>query len=180
MKKLLIFSDMDGTIDRAEIPDFLNLFNLIYKYCEKKGYNEFSFNIVTGAWSNCRDLYTDIFLEVQEMIGQRFDFSIFVRLEPEEKMGVISSVIASDVLPKDCDISEDELVDIPIGKEIIYFDDCPHESLEDPAGKEYFESNYDVEFECVVPDRNIDSLIEYFEKKLTIDDSKRPLEKIII
>ena len=80
MQKLLIFSDMDGTIDKAKIIDFVNLFNLIGKYCEKKGYSEFSFNIVTGAWDNCRDLYTDIFLEVQRIIGQKFDFSIFTRL----------------------------------------------------------------------------------------------------
>ena len=171
---------MDGTIDKAKIIDFVNLFNLIGKYCEKKGYSEFSFNIVTGAWDNCRDLYTDIFLEVQRIIGQKFDFSIFTRLQSEEKIGIIDSVVFSDVLPRGHDVSVEELETITIGKEIIYFDDCPHVSLKNPSGKEYFESNYDVEFECVVPDRNIDSLVEYFEKKLTSDDIKRPLEKTIV
>lgn len=175
MKKLLIFSDMDGTIDRASADDFVNFFELVYKYCEEKGYDDFSFNIVTGAFDNCRDLYREVFSYVKNKTGHDIKYDVFTRLKPEEKKDAIDYWVSFDAIQKDF---EGEVPDnFLLAKEVIFFDDRPHESLKGDNGKEFFESKYDISFECVVPTRNIYSLIDYFSQQLTSGDKKGPYVK---
>lgn len=177
MKKLLVFSDLQGTIDEGNIEDFINLFGLIEKYCEKKGYDGFSFNIVTGAGDIITTELYSIFLQVKQKIDKEIEFSIFSGLLPGEKKGVIDSLVSSDALPVGYNISKEEEDDILIAKEVIYFDDYPHRSLRNPSGKNYFESKYDIEYQCVIPAYNIGSVMEHFELALTNDEGKKPLEK---
>ena len=176
MNKLLIFSDMDGTIDRAGIADFINLFDLVGKYCDKKGYDDFSFNIVTGAGDNCRTLYTETFLFIKKKTGRDISHQVFTGLSSEDKLYVIDSVVSSEALPKDYNEEVDD--DIELAKEVIFFDDCPHESLKGDTGKEFFECQYDIEYTCVIPSNNINSLISHFEEQLTKDDAKSPFKKV--
>lgn len=175
MKKLLIFSDMDGTINRASPNDFINLFGLIDKYCHKKGYDDFSFNIVTGAWDNCRELYNEIFSYVENKTGRNLQYDVFTGLPPSQKKDAIDYWLSFHTITKDCEEEVPET--FPLAKEVIFFDDRPHESLSDPNGKEFFESKYDLSFKCVVPTRNIYSLIDYFQQQLTSDDKKGPYVK---
>lgn len=60
---------MDVTIDRVGITDFINLFYLVVKYCDKKRYYDFSFNIVNEAWGNCREFCIETFLFIKNKIG---------------------------------------------------------------------------------------------------------------
>lgn len=175
MKKLLVFSDLDGTIDEADTQEFINLFDLIGKYCEKKGYDVFSFHIVTGAGERITEEYYRMLFHVKKKIGKETEFSIFSGLLPGEKKAVIDSVVGCKALPKGYDVPDD--VDDVIVKEVIYFDDYPHKSLNNDAGKNYFESKYDIEYQCVTPHNNIEGVIGYFEEALTMDGGKKPLEK---
>lgn len=177
MKKLLVFSDLEGTIDEARTQDLINLFDLIGKYCEKKGYDTFSFTIVTGAGHGITDEYYSMLLQTKHQIDKDIEFSIFPGLLPGEKKGVIDSLVSSDALPVGYNMQEDEEDEFPIAKEVIYFDDYPNNCLKNPSGKEYFESKYDIEYECIVPIRNIEDVISHFELALTKDEGKKPLEK---
>lgn len=175
MQKLLIFSDLDGTIDQASVDDFTNFFELVYKYCEEKDYNEFWFYIVTGAWDDCRELYSEIFSCVKSKMLCDINYVVFPKLSPEEKKETIDYMVGFDAKSKGYAGEMPENF-IP-AKEVVFFDDDPHESLRNPNGKEYFESKYDISFNCVVPTRNIYSLIDYFQQQLTSDDKKGPYVK---
>lgn len=178
MKQLLVFSDMEGTINQATTEDFMNLFSLIRSYCEKKGYDNFAFNIVTGSSEEYRLLYSDIFLGVKHKMNEIFKFDIYTGLTPFDKRTMMDSIIGGNALSKD-DNNEDVEEDVIITKEVLFFDDCPVKNLTNPRGKKYFESRYDIEFNCVIVKNNIGSVVDFFEKQLICDNYKKRGSKVV-
>lgn len=162
MKQLLIFTDFFGTIDKARVEDFFTLFSLIRKYCDKKGYDNFSFNTVVGMRS--RYLYSDIFLEVKYKLKETFSFDVYPNLIGVEKKCALDGLIERSALSKN---GNDEVPkDHPITEEVLYFDDEPFPDLVAPYNKRSYEENYDIKFNCVVVKNNIYSIINFFEKEL--------------
>ena len=177
MKKLLVFSDLEGTIDEADFGDFINLFDLIGKYCEKKGYDIFSFAIMLGEGNVMTKEYYSMLSQVKQKIDEEIRLSIFSGLLPGAQKGSIESVVRRGAVPVGYNIPQRDLDDLLITKEVIVFDDCPHDCLKNASGKEYFESKYEIEYQCVTPLHNIEDVIEHFESALTKDEGKGPLEK---
>ena len=162
MKQLLIFTDFFGTIDKASVEDFFTLFSLIRKYCDEKGYDNFSFNIASGGKSS-RILYSDIFLEVKHKLGETFSFEVYSNLIAVERKFFMDYLIEKTTISKkNNNVNKDNL----ITKEVLCFDDDPFPTLVAPYSKRVYKENYDVDFNCIVVKKNIYDVIGFFENEL--------------
>lgn len=162
MKQLLIFTDFFGTIDKARVEDFFTLFSLIRKYCDKKGYDNYSFNSIVGMRS--RYLYCDIFLEVKHKLKETFTFDVYPNLIGAEKKCALDGLIGRSTLSKNSNnkVAGNNL----ITEEVLYFDDEPFPTLVSPYSKRVYSEDYDVAFNCIVVKNNINDIISFFEKEL--------------